>query len=403
MSRSRGEKKRQFHSIDGTMESNVQQGKDDLESSLACRIWTHYLKPIKGFEHRNGSGLSAVYSFYYKGKRVFDGYSEMSKKLKEYNPDYNAMAIRLNKEKDIPEEWGNQSVKGLLSEIIGSAAATTAVASGVTTPVTPGPSVSSAGSASGLPSISPDTGGFEDGGFTPQLPPTPPTVKKTRAPATIQQATPASAPGSLPLVTPQTAQASSSEPSPPIILQMGEAAALQVVSTPSSAGAVTPAESVSAAVAEAEVATVPQMLQTEAIGRAQVHHFLTRIPVGNSFKDWTSLYYEKFLAEGFEDLDYLQALNDEATRDNDSLGRIFETKPMHKKLMLAAIASAPPCGRIVNERCPISLAPFEDPVRTADGFIYSRPSILRWFLDHSRSPMTDELLENKILEPVRFL
>ena len=94
------------------------------------------------------------------------------------------------------------------------------------------------------------------------------------------------------------------------------------------------------------MAVVPQILQTEAIGRAQVYTFLTRIPVGNSFKDWTPLYYEKFLAEGVEDLDYLQVLKD----DTEALDNIFETKPMHKKLMLAAIASAPPSGGIIAER-----------------------------------------------------
>ena len=50
-------------------------------------------------------------------------------------------------------------------------------------------------------------------------------------------------------------------------------------------------------------------------------------------------------------------------------------------------------------RCPISHEIMNDPVTTSDGFTYERNNIVKWFINHDTSPMTNVLLSNKNLMP----
>ncbi|CAF2830389.1 unnamed protein product [Rotaria sp. Silwood2] len=49
--------------------------------------------------------------------------------------------------------------------------------------------------------------------------------------------------------------------------------------------------------------------------------------------------------------------------------------------------------------CPLTLAIFIDPVVAADGFTYERSSITAWLKNNDRSPMTNQKLPNKDLNP----
>ncbi|CAF4197825.1 unnamed protein product, partial [Rotaria magnacalcarata] len=52
-----------------------------------------------------------------------------------------------------------------------------------------------------------------------------------------------------------------------------------------------------------------------------------------------------------------------------------------------------------NLVCPIALTIFTDPVIAADGFTYERSAIERWLTNNDRSPMTNQVLPNKLLNP----
>ena len=52
-----------------------------------------------------------------------------------------------------------------------------------------------------------------------------------------------------------------------------------------------------------------------------------------------------------------------------------------------------------NFNCPILQDIMKDPVKTIDGHIYDRESILRWFTHNTTSPLTGLRLESLKLEP----
>ncbi|CAF0733855.1 unnamed protein product [Adineta steineri] len=52
-----------------------------------------------------------------------------------------------------------------------------------------------------------------------------------------------------------------------------------------------------------------------------------------------------------------------------------------------------------NLTCPLTLAVFTDPVIAADGFTYERSAITKWLEKNDRSPMTNQKLANKNLNP----
>eukprot|EP00617_Octactis_speculum_P014023 CAMPEP_0185753866 /NCGR_PEP_ID=MMETSP1174-20130828/12557_1 /TAXON_ID=35687 /ORGANISM="Dictyocha speculum, Strain CCMP1381" /LENGTH=607 /DNA_ID=CAMNT_0028431881 /DNA_START=46 /DNA_END=1869 /DNA_ORIENTATION=+ len=141
------------------------------------------------------------------------------------------------------------------------------------------------------------------------------------------------------------------------------------------------------------------MSSSAAIGRAQVYNFLARIPVGNSFKDWTRLYYQSFLDIGMSDFDLIVGV----LEFSETLDEIVGTKKLHKNILLRAIKAAEKAtknGTSAVQRCPITLEPLDDPVRASDGHVYSRAAITRWFQDHERSPMTNSILDSKALDTV---
>ena len=49
--------------------------------------------------------------------------------------------------------------------------------------------------------------------------------------------------------------------------------------------------------------------------------------------------------------------------------------------------------------CPITGAPFQDPVVAADGFTYEREAISMWFRDHRTSPRTNRRLRTRQVYP----
>ena len=49
--------------------------------------------------------------------------------------------------------------------------------------------------------------------------------------------------------------------------------------------------------------------------------------------------------------------------------------------------------------CPIGMEVMRDPVLCCDGFTYERAGIELWMRNHDRSPMTNEILSDKMLFP----
>ena len=98
---------------------------------------------------------------------------------------------------------------------------------------------------------------------------------------------------------------------------------------------------------------------------------------------------------------------DEVNRKCRMVRRVIKTI-QEVKIMLDKMASPPvdiyeltnilPDGTIPHHFfCCISQDIMSDPVKTIDGHTYDRPSIERWFLDHSTSPLTGLSLASKAL------